>query len=78
MRESMEMIFIGQELRRHARFKWLTPPIRRTLGNANPRAEGMSRSQTHGGTTTTEEDVRFCLDFVIDTARRMQEFEDER
>jgi hypothetical protein len=62
MQESMKLPYLGQDLRKYRRFKRLT-----TAG-----VPGLPDSRR-----VTKEDLDFCLDFAIDTARRKQEFDEE-
>ena len=74
IQESMKMIFIGQDLRKYARFKRLVPPRMRT---ASGEYVWIDMPNLSNARAITREDAQFYLDFVIDTAIRLQEFDYE-
>jgi hypothetical protein len=74
MREYIKFMLIGQDLRQYRRFKRLLPYYSKT--NAGQFLFDHPSVNRDIDQRTTE-DARFCLKFVIDLARRMQEFDDE-
>jgi len=68
----MKFLTLGLDYRRHTPFVRLTPHVYRTLGNADynvtewapPRMTEMTR---------TPEDADFCIEFVVETALRLQD-----
>jgi hypothetical protein len=75
IREYIKFMLIGQDLRQYRRFKRLIPHYSKT--NAGQFLFD-SPSVNRDIDQRTREDARFCLNFVIDLARRMQEFDHER
>ena len=75
MREYIKFMLIGQDLRQYRRFKRLLPYVfeKQTLVSFFSDHPSVNRDIDQ----RTREDARFCQKFVIDLARRMQEFDDE-
>lgn len=73
LQESVKILSLGLDYRRYARFRLLTPTVERMM---NEEYE-VVRVQRGSQGTPTEEDVRFCLDFVIESATVLQEFDFE-
>ncbi len=68
LQSAVRVLSFGLDYRRFARFEALTPPVWHAAG-------GMTNVTPPSIPGTTEEECRFCFDFVIDTAIRLQEFE---
>lgn len=68
--DAVRVLSFGLDYRRFARFDALTPRVWHVLG-------GMTNVAPPSIPGTTEEECRFCFDFVIDAAIRLQEFEFE-
>lgn len=78
VRESLEalqgavkILSLGIDYRRYAKFRLLTPNISWTIGG------GIHFNRVTRGTegTPTSDDVQFCIDFVIESAITLQEFD---
>lgn len=68
LQSGLRIVAMGVDLRRHARFRALTPDVSR-------RASG-GRTWTHpAGMVRTQEEFEFCRDFVVTTALRLAEFD---
>jgi hypothetical protein len=71
MQEAIKMIALGIDYRRYSKFKLLTPRVYRTVNGA----WHVSRGNGGAGYQATAEDVTFCLDFVIESALALTEFD---
>jgi hypothetical protein len=67
---TVELIGLGIDYQRHSRFVDLTPMVI-THGRENP-AE-WARTEADSDRPATLEGCRFCFDFVIDSALRLQD-----
>jgi len=72
IQEAMKIISFGFDYRKYVRFKVLTPTILRIPGGDYK----IQRLQRHQGTLTTE-DVEFCVEFVIESAITLKQFDFE-
>lgn len=70
MQEAMKLVSLGLDYRRYARFQLLTPHVHRTMGS-----EKYMIGHTSGTYSPTADDGQFCIDFVIESALRLQEFD---
>ncbi|MGH7409402.1 MAG: hypothetical protein ACREKF_15530 [Candidatus Methylomirabilales bacterium] len=71
LQEAMKVLSLGLDFRRYARFQLLTPMVVR-MGNGNRRVYGWP---TDRGAEVSRRDLSFCIDFVIESALRLQEFD---
>lgn len=69
LQEAMKLLSLGLDYRKYARFRLLTPIILRTGEYQIQRVQRGSRG------TPKPDDVSFCIDFVIESALVLQEFE---
>lgn len=73
LQKAVKILSLGLDYRRYARFRLLTPVVRRAMSG-----EYVIQRVQHGSQgTPTEEDVQFCLDFVVESAIILQEFDFE-
>ncbi len=74
LQNAMKAFALGLDYRRHATFQRLTPVIRRMWGGRYTAAigQGLADSPTW---PPSPESCRFCFDFVIDVALRLQDFD---
>lgn len=70
LRTGLRVVGLGIDLKRHARFKALTPEV-------SGRAAGGRSWQEPVGMIRTQEEFDFCVEFVVSTALRLAEFDYE-
>ena len=71
LQDAVKILSLGVDYRRYAKFRLLTPRIYRSLdGNYH-----VSRVQWGEKGVPSVEDVQFCIDFVIESAVILQEFD---
>lgn len=68
--DAVKILSLGLDYRRYAKFKLLTPIVLRIPG-------GNYQIQRVRQNIKTKEDVQFCIDFVIESAIALQEFDFE-
>lgn len=71
IREAVKLLSFGLDYRRYVRFRMLTPHVFRTINNPEYQTADVP-SGTRGPTAT---DAEFCIDFIIESALRLQEFD---
>jgi hypothetical protein len=71
MQAAMRIVALGIDYRRYARFQLLAPQIGQTLDGALH----IGRDPTRPPYTPTAEDARYVIDFVIDAAIRILDFD---
>lgn len=69
MQDAIKMLALGLDYRRYSRFQFYVPYVSRTLGGTYH----VQRKQS--GLGLTKEDVRFCIDFVIEAAIHLRDFD---
>lgn len=67
MRDAIKVISLGIDYRRFAKFKLLTPVIHRM-------PNGKYHGQIMGSKKWTESTCQYCIDFVIEVALKLQDF----
>lgn len=70
VQSALEILSLGLDYRRYSKFRLLAPLVFRNMGGGYTVAGTPSE-------TLTQEDCRFCFDFVIESALRLQEFDFE-
>jgi hypothetical protein len=71
LRDAVKLLSFGLDYRRYVRFRLLTPEVFRTLNDPDWKSHALP-----GGThAPTAADAEFCMDFVIESALRLQEFD---
>ncbi|MCW3985225.1 MAG: hypothetical protein NWE91_02295 [Candidatus Bathyarchaeota archaeon] len=70
LQEAMKLLSLDLDYRRYARFRLLTPFILKISGGYN-----IQRIQRGSKGLPKPEDVKFCINFVIESALVLQEFE---
>lgn len=73
LQDVVRLLSLGLDYRRCARFKLLTPLIVRIF----PSSYKIQRIRSSGQEQISAEDVQFCIDFVIESAITLQEFDFE-
>jgi hypothetical protein len=68
LREAVELIGLGIDFKRYSRFRALTPPV-----ILHEKGFYHSKSLFKKENNTAESDVKFCIDFVIESALSLQE-----
>ena len=71
LQEALKILSLGIDYRRYARFQLLTPYVTPIPGGPYHTHDRMAGSRG----TPTADDVKFCIDFVIESALHLQEFE---
>ena len=71
MQQDIKMLALGLNYRRYAKFRMHTPQIHQMFG----RDPIFSRRDSSDSIQTTPDDVRFCIEFVIETSIILQEFD---
>ena len=71
MQRAIRIMAIGLDYRRYSRFKMFCPLITKMRGNRYQifRSENMKRLKI------SKDDVRFCIDFIIESALKLYEFD---
>jgi hypothetical protein len=72
MQEAIKLLAIGIDYRQYSRFCLHIPQVNRTAAGDYKVGQ---RHSAHNSIRTTEEDARFCIDFVIYSALRLLEFD---
>lgn len=74
LQEAMKILSLGLDYREYSRFRVYTPAILRIIeGEYVVQSIEPSTSQSELEELSAEEKCRFCLDFVIESAMRLQE-----
>ncbi len=68
LQNAVKIISFGIDYKEYVKFKILTPVVQRFMG-------GNKSAQIMGNKKWTKENCQFCIDFVIDSALRLQEFD---
>jgi hypothetical protein len=71
LQEAVKILSLGLDYKRYARFRLLTPYVERYM-NGNYNIVRMRRGSKE---VPTDEEVQFCIDFVIESAIALQEFD---
>jgi len=71
LQDAVKILSLGLDYRRYARFRLLTPVILKIPGGKYH----IQRIKHGSGRAPTAEDVQFCIDFVIESAIVLQEFD---
>lgn len=74
MRKALRILSYGLDYQRYARFRSLTPSPEYTYDAEGVR-ERQFRFESHQPAGTSD-DVAYCIDFVVDSALRLQEFDE--
>jgi len=69
LQDALRFIVLGIDYRRYAKFRWLTPIVDKSLSGK------WFYSHNSRSTSLSVEECRYCFDFVIESALRMQSFE---
>lgn len=70
MQEAMKMLALGLEYRRYSKFKHLTPDLSGVMGG-----DTICQRRFEESEKPSQEDARFCIDFVIESALALAEFD---
>ena len=68
MQKAIKIISLGIDYKRYVKFKLLTPIITRTIG-------GNQIAEIWGEKKWTKENCQYCIDFVLDSSLKLQEFD---
>jgi hypothetical protein len=71
LQEAVKILSLGLDYRRYSRFRLLTPIVLKIPYGKYQ----IQRIQRGSKGTSTPEDVRFCIDFIIESAITLQEFD---
>ena len=73
LQDSVKILSLGLEYRRYAKFQLFTPIVLRMTGGKYE----IQRIERGSKGTPSAEDVQFCIDFVVESAIALQEFDFE-
>ncbi|MCW3076124.1 MAG: hypothetical protein JWO32_733 [Bacteroidetes bacterium] len=68
LQKAVKITSFGIDYKEYVKFKILTPVIHRFIG-------GNKNAQIMGDKKWTSENCQFCIDFVIDSALKLQQFD---
>lgn len=68
MQKAIKVMSLGIDYKKFVKFSLLTPSITRTL-------EGNHVAEIYGDKKWTKENCQYCIDFVIDSSLKLQEFD---
>jgi hypothetical protein len=68
IQKAVKIMSFGIDYKKFVKFKMLTPIIRRTMG-------GKHVAEIWGKKKWTKENCQFCIDFVLDSSLKLQEFD---
>ena len=68
MQKAIKVMSLGIDYKKYVKFKLLTPRITRTMG-------GNHVAEIYGDKKWTKENCQYCIDFVIDSSLKLQEFD---
>jgi len=71
LQDAVKILSLGLDYRKYARFHVLTPVVIRFIGGKY----SIQRIEIGRKISPTNEDVQFCIDFVIESAITLQEFD---
>jgi len=75
MQDSVRILSLGLDYRKYARFRLLTPVIRKIPSSPRKIKYEIQRIERGSEAPPTAEDVEFCINFVIESALILQEFD---
>jgi hypothetical protein len=67
LEDALRIVLLGLDFRRHVRFKRLTPRVHHVMAQPSRRLSEID--------TGTPQDAQFCIEFVIESALRLQAFD---
>jgi len=70
LQEAVKILSLGIDYRKYAKFMWLTPRV-----YLDEKGYLIRPTLVIGERTAAQEDVQFCIDFVVESALILQEFE---
>lgn len=68
IQDAIKILCFGIDYKKFAKFKLLTPIVRKTIG-------GNYHVQIWGKKKWTKENCQYCIDFVLDSSLKLQEFD---
>ncbi len=68
IQNAVKILSFGIDYKKFAKFKLLTPSVRRTIG-------GKQFAQIWGQRKWTKNNCQYCIDFVLDSSLKLQEFD---
>ncbi len=68
IQNAVKIMSFGIDYKRYAKFKLLTPFVSKTIG-------GELKAEVWGKKKWTKENCQYCIDFVLDSALKLQEFD---
>ena len=77
LQDAVKILCLGLDFRRYARFKLLTPGVIRRKSGEGKKRYLVHRSRRGSKGKPSSEDALFCIDFVIESAIVLQEFDFE-
>jgi hypothetical protein len=73
MHAGMRVLMLGVDYRRFAKFERLTPRVFMTFGSAPNYTITDWTPPPHSAFERTEDDADFCIEFVVESALRLQD-----
>ena len=74
MRNILKVSALGIDYKKYALFDFITPKVIETCGTGKDKYVYGSKDNYEKTRTITNQDCQFCIDFVIDSALKLQEF----
>lgn len=74
IRRIIKVAALGLDYKKYALFDFITPKIMETCGTGKDKYAKESKDDFEKTRTVTNQDCQFCINFVIDSAMKLQEF----
>jgi len=75
IQDALKLLSLGLDYRRYAKFRLLTPRVVKIHGSILANGDPYNVMRLHREMAPSLEDCRFCYDFVVESALRLQEFD---
>ena len=75
IRDVLKITALGIDYRKYAFFEYITPATNVYWGNGGREYRSMPKDYYESRFNLRASDCRFCIDFVIDSALKLQEFD---
>jgi hypothetical protein len=74
VRNIIKVSVLGIDYKKYALFDFITPKVLETCGTGKDKYVYDSKDNFEKAITITNQDCQFCIDFVVDSALKLQEF----
>lgn len=71
LEKNMKILAFGINFNKYAKFRYIVPDVTWFIGDMEPEVN------FRGGETINENEINFCMNFIIETALRLQQFDFE-